>query len=73
MELEPTPMDIEQNVYKAKDYVEEISKLVEHSEQHILQQNQFESNNIGEIEEINEETSEVETATSQELTNSPTN
>lgn len=73
MELEPTPMDIEQNVHKAKDYVEEISKLVEHSEQHILQQNQFESNNIGEIEEINEETSEVETATSQELTNSPTN
>lgn len=73
MELEPTPMDIEQNVYKAKDYVEEISKLVEHSEQHILQQNQFETNNIGEIEEINEETSEVETATSQELTNSPTN
>lgn len=73
MELEPTPMDIEQNVYKAKDYVEEISKLVEHSEQHILQQNQFESDNIGEIEEINEETSEVETATSQELTNSPTN
>jgi cytoplasmic iron level regulating protein YaaA (DUF328/UPF0246 family) len=53
--------------------VEEISKLVEHSEQHILQQNQFEPENIGEIEEINEEISEVETANSQELTNSSTN